>query len=145
MSAEKQDGATNISQDEMVLNLEVMKILRPKTCQLENLKAQVLNEIETFHQEEKNLLESSNEIEVLQRERLLHVKAIEAIDADVSKLRTMMKHAKKDLENAKVRTQELVDLYKPLKLEVDQTRISIGLDTLPEIKDLEKIFKKRKV
>ncbi|XP_057306263.1 zinc finger C4H2 domain-containing protein-like [Hydractinia symbiolongicarpus] len=145
MSAEKQDGATNLSRDEMVLNLEVMKILRPKTCQLENLKAQILNEIETFHQEEKNLLDSSNEVEVLQRERLLHVKAIEAIDADVSKLRTMMKHAKNDLENSKVKTQELVDLYKPMKLEVDQTRISIGLDTLPEIKDLEKIFKKRKV
>lgn len=54
------------------------------------MKAQVLNEIETFHQEEKNLLESSNEIEVLQRERLLHVKAIEAIDADVSKVDVLL-------------------------------------------------------
>ena len=44
----------------------------------------------------------------------------------------------------KSRTKELLDEFNPMKREVDEIRVTIGLDVLPEITETDVLFEKKR-
>ena len=54
--------------------------------QIESLKAQVLNELDTYTKEESNYQACEKELNALEKEKLLHIQAIESIEKDLKQV-----------------------------------------------------------
>lgn len=57
---------------------------RDKTEKLENLKMNILKEIESSDQEDKCLIEYRKELELLLQEKMAHVEELRQIHADIN-------------------------------------------------------------
>jgi len=60
------------------------------------------------------------------------------------KLIMSVEQSKVEQDILKSRTKELLDEFNPMKREVDEVRVTIGLDVLPEITEADALFKKSK-
>ena len=55
-----------------------------------------------------------------------------------------MSQSKVEQDVLKSHTKQLVDEFNPLKREVNEIRASIGLDTLPDLTEVDVILKRKK-
>ncbi|XP_066922048.1 zinc finger C4H2 domain-containing protein-like [Clytia hemisphaerica] len=137
-------GENVLEHEQKMLHLEVLKTLKPKLSQLETLKAKILCEVERCLKEISTSEECEREIHILEMEKRLHEEAIKNLDKDINELETSVSQSKVEQDILKSHAKQLVDEFNPLKREVNEIRTSIGLDTLPDLTEVDVILKKKK-
>ncbi|XP_059485686.1 zinc finger C4H2 domain-containing protein isoform X2 [Neocloeon triangulifer] len=122
----------------MMNKLDALKDIRSKTLQLEKIKARIIKQVSTTHQEHQSLAEYRQEMELLMQEKMAHVEELRQIHADINAMENVMKQAEEAHVKALETAKRLHDEYMPLKMEVDRMRHEcLGLDRLPELHEID--------
>ncbi|GAB1599714.1 zinc finger C4H2 domain-containing protein-like [Argonauta hians] len=122
---------------EIFSKLESLKELRGRSIHLEKIKGRLKQEFDITECEEQCLEEYKQEMELLLQEKMAHVEELRLIHADINLMEATIKQAEDERNKALDSTKRLYEEYTPLKDEVDNLRMSVGLDKLPELQDEE--------
>ncbi|KXJ23699.1 zinc finger C4H2 domain-containing protein [Exaiptasia diaphana] len=119
--------------------LEVIQDIRARSSQLEKLRGQLLKELEAAEREERLVKDYKAEMEALLHEKMAHVEELRLIHADINLMENTIKQSEAERERGFDVIRRLHDDYKPLRMEVDRMRLSLGLEQLPAMEEEEAI------
>ncbi|XP_002166308.1 zinc finger C4H2 domain-containing protein isoform X1 [Hydra vulgaris] len=134
------DDDKDCIEETMLLNLEIVKVVREKSKRLGNLQAQLLSNIDEIKREKSNYIDCKKQLILLRHEKKFHEEALIQIDNDLKQLQNFMACSDIEINKAKKRAIDILDEFNPLKDIVNNTRASIGLDLIPDLKEVDVLY-----
>lgn len=115
---------------ELLKKLDVIKEIKTKTMNLQNVKTMLFTEMNSIDEENKCIEKYRSELNTLLKEKQALVDELRQVETDICDMETILKRFEEERQRSNEKVIRLKGEFRPLKENIDTLRDSIGLGKL---------------